>query len=606
MIYLNAESISTNSYGDELFGANILSSRDEIGEEGTYDEKAEALGIEHIRYPGGSLTEDYFNLRDPDKEVAVDPDTGKEVELIPYSDFMAYAEENDIDVTVVLPTRNYLSQHTDENGNRFEAIDDQVLRIFIKDTLDGEYGAPTIRAFEIGNEYWGSGEMTAMEYGRVSSRMAEIIQDEISKHPEADLYEDIDLLVQNGQNYGSSRLSADYAHHGLGEDQLAALNADYELELSNEDYIYNSGQVAWPKVMNELIISSFDKESEIEAVDGLALHIYSKGADKPNSRDFDLRTVEQIWDEKFGELDKYITEWNLKASRNWDVDNQYGLKQAHEMLNMTEEFVSHGVDAAHVWAIQQNNLTNLAGNEGDEGPLNVPGEMFRMMNESLVDTHPVVLDADNPDEHEHITEDTSVHTFYGADKFVTFITSNSEDPTRTSVDFSQIVDHPGTVHLEVLGVAEGDSATSYLSEAEVTRLDPAEVLQNGVLTLELDAYEIVRIHMEDPEYDQDFLSMVEETAIPREPSSSPPPPDDPDTDDPIAPPLHYAPDSSESPPPDDTDFPIPEAPNDHSPDSYHEEEHHQPSAENPDDGGSFDGLSSLLGFLPILALLGGF
>ena len=207
MIYLNAQSLGANEYTSDIFGANVLSSRDKIGEEGTYDEKVEALGVDHIRYPGGSLTEDYFDLRDPNKSSAIDPDTGNQVDLIPYSDFMAYAEENDIDVTVVLPTRYYLSQETDENGHRTEAIDDAVLREFIRDTLNGEYGEPTVRAFEIGNEYWGSGEMSALEYGRVSSRMAEIIQDEISKHPEADVFEDIDILVQNGQNYGSSRLS---------------------------------------------------------------------------------------------------------------------------------------------------------------------------------------------------------------------------------------------------------------------------------------------------------------------------------------------------------------------------------------------------------------
>ena len=586
MIYLNAQSLGANEYTSDIFGANVLSSRDQIGENGTYDEKVEALGVEHIRYPGGSLTEDYFDLRNPDKATDIDPDTGKQVELIPYSDFMAYAEENDIDVTVVLPTRNYLSQTTDENGHRTEAIDDAVLRGFIRDTLNGEYGEPTVRAFEIGNEYWGSGEMSALEYGRVSSRMAEIIQDEISKHPEADVYEDIDILVQNGQNYGSSRLSEEYEDLGDGAAQLAQINEDYNLNLSEDDYIYNSGQVAWPKVMNEIIISEFDKASEIEAVDGLALHIYSKGAEKTGSRDFDLRTVEQLWDERFGELDKYITEWNLKASRNWDIEENYGLKQAHELLNMTEEFTEHGVDVAHVWAIQQNNLTNLAGNEGDEGALNVPGEMFRMMSETLTGTRPVFLENGASEEHEVQDEDVNVHTFYGKDQFVTFLASTTDETVQNSIDFSGIVDDPGNVRIEILGVAEGDNPTSHESEATVTRIDAASVLENGVLTIELEPYEIARVVMENPDYDPDFQSMVKSQLVSVDQYASPRPedPDDITLEDLIP---SIAPPDEPSPEPDE---PL-------SNESQHDTE--------PDDN-ILGGLGSLAGFLPLLALMGGF
>lgn len=588
MIYLNAQSLGANEFTEEVFGANILSSRDQIGEEGTYDDKADALGIEHIRYPGGSLTEDYFDLRNPDKEFAIDPDTGKEVELLPYSEFMEYAEENDIDVTVVLPTRYYLSQETDENGHRTEAVDDQVLRDFIKDTLDGKYGEPTLRAFEIGNEYWGSGEMTALEYGRVSSRMAEIVQDEISKHPEAKLYEDIDILVQNGQNYGSSRLSEDYDHMLTGEEQLAAINADYGLNLDEDKYIYNSGEVAWPKVMNEIIISEFDKESEIDAVDGLALHIYSKGAHNPGSRDFDFRTVEQTWDEKFGELEKHITEWNLKASRNWDVENEYGLKQAHEILNMTEEFMEHGVDSAFIWAVQQNNLTNLAGNEGDDEPLTVPGEMFRMMNEVLPNTTAIDLSPSNGDEHEVVEEDTSVHAFYSDDTFVSFIASVSDEPTQTQIDFSSILESGGTIRVEVLGVQDGYNPTSSESPAEITELDPNEVFQDGIFTAELDAYEIIRFVVEDPGYTTEFEQIVGTG----EPPDAPP----------------YIPDD----PGDDTVLiftPNEEAEREHEQRSLEPEDPDDPiHAEDPDDssGGSLGGIESLLGFLPLLALLGGF
>ena len=57
----------------------------------------------------------------------------------------------------MLPTQKCLSLQVDANGDRYAQIDEETLRGFVKDTLDGIYGAPAIRAFEIGNEYWGSG-----------------------------------------------------------------------------------------------------------------------------------------------------------------------------------------------------------------------------------------------------------------------------------------------------------------------------------------------------------------------------------------------------------------------------------------------------------------
>ena len=258
MIYLTARTVSGQQYTQEIFGANILASRDQLGEDGTYDNAAEALGVQHIRYPGGSLTEDYFDLSNPDNTTAIDPDTGREVELLPYTEFMTYAEENDIDVTIVLPTRNFLTEETDANGHRFADVDENALRGFIQDTLNGEHGSPTIRAFEIGNEYWGSGEMDSLEYGRVASQMAQILNDELDSHSEGDTaYSEVDVLVQNGQNYGSARLVGDYDHLDTAEEQLEAIMEDYNVEL-DESFVFNSGNISWARVANEIILSEFD------------------------------------------------------------------------------------------------------------------------------------------------------------------------------------------------------------------------------------------------------------------------------------------------------------------------------------------------------------
>ena len=85
-----------------LFGGNILIHRNQIGDDGTYDELAEALGITAIRYPGGSVTEFYFDISDPDRAVATHPNTGEEQTLIPYSNFMSYAAAEGVNGGAIL------------------------------------------------------------------------------------------------------------------------------------------------------------------------------------------------------------------------------------------------------------------------------------------------------------------------------------------------------------------------------------------------------------------------------------------------------------------------------------------------------------------------
>ena len=56
MDILEPKNIINKEFDIELFGANILATRDQLGEDGTYDDVAENIGIESIRYPGSSLT----------------------------------------------------------------------------------------------------------------------------------------------------------------------------------------------------------------------------------------------------------------------------------------------------------------------------------------------------------------------------------------------------------------------------------------------------------------------------------------------------------------------------------------------------------------------
>ena len=83
--------------GDEiderLFGGNLVFSQDRVT--GTYLARAEAAGLELIRFPGGSVTETFFDPANPDAQSAsYVNDLGETVtlSLVPLSDFLDYAD----------------------------------------------------------------------------------------------------------------------------------------------------------------------------------------------------------------------------------------------------------------------------------------------------------------------------------------------------------------------------------------------------------------------------------------------------------------------------------------------------------------------------------
>ncbi|MDG2404508.1 MAG: hypothetical protein P8M25_06010 [Paracoccaceae bacterium] len=52
---------------------------------------------------------------------------------------------------------------------------------------------------------------------------------------------------------------------------------------------------------------------------------------------------------------------------NLDKRKDYGLKQAHKLINMAKAFVESKFEIAYIWAVQHKNATTfLSGSEGAE------------------------------------------------------------------------------------------------------------------------------------------------------------------------------------------------------------------------------------------------
>lgn len=489
-----------------LFGANVLATRSTLEQGGDYDRLIGELGVGSFRYPGGSLTERYFDITNPNASMVTDRDTGETRDFIPLNEALEYAGQEGLSVTVVIPTRNLLSDATDANGDRFSAIDEGALRGFVRDVVSGVHGSAEIEAFELGNEYWGSGQMSSVEYGRLASEMAVIVNDELDLQNA-----DADIIVQSGTNFDFARLSDQFASDMSSADILAELNATYGLTLG-EDSLYSSGEINWTNVANEMILSEFDTEAEQQAVDQVAVHVYSRGQVNESQRSFFLNNTDETWGEQIPDAQIAVTEWNTAGNTDLlERSTDYGLHQSHEMLNVMEEFIRYDVENAHVWPLIQNTPNTLSMDDG-QTDLTPGGAMFNMMQDALPGKTAIDLTREAGADTEAEEDGVAVHGFWEPDELLFYVAATQEGGADTNVDFSGLVSETGRVEISVLGVAEGAAIGSNTSDAVVEDLDPAVYMDGANLSVQMDQGEIMQIRMFGFTPSQDFQDVISNEA----------------------------------------------------------------------------------------------
>jgi hypothetical protein len=503
---INAYGFMGSQASQGLFGANVLATRSTLEQGGDYDRLIEELGVGSFRYPGGSLTERYFDITDPNATIVADRDTGELREFIPLNEALNYAGEEGLSVTIVIPTRNLLSETTDANGDRFAAIDEDALRGFVRDVVNGVHGTAEIEAFELGNEYWGSGQMSSVEYGRLASEMAVIVNDELSLQNS-----DAEIIVQSGTNFDFARLSDDYSADMSSADIFADLNTTYNLNLG-ADSLYSSGAINWTHVANEMILSEFDSEAERAAVDQVAVHVYSRGQVNEGKRSFFLNETDETWGEQIPDAQIAVTEWNTAGNTDsLDRSSDYGLFQSHEMINIMEEFMRFDVEQAHVWPLIQNTPNTLSVDDG-QADLTPGGAMFNMMQEAMPGKIALDLTPESGRDTEVQEEGISLHGFWEPDELLFYIAATEADGADTEVDFSGLIADAGRVEISILGVADGAPIGVNTSDAVVEDIDPSLVLSGTSLQVQMDQGEIMQVRMFGFTPSQDFQDVISDEA----------------------------------------------------------------------------------------------
>ena len=500
-----------------IFGGNFLFHKNSISNEGTFDEAADQIGVEGLRYPGGAISEVLFDIGNPDSPTAIDPVSGDVVSVTPLSAFLEFALETDRPVTIVIPTRKFLTSEEDELGHRDEAVDEDLLRTFVSDVLNGVYGAAKIEAFEIGNEYWGIGDfeqgsMTPLEYARVSSKMAEILDETIATSGSG---QDPSVLVQIGSNNRDANLRTVYEDYATPQEKVAALEADYQLKFSG-NVIYKGGDLDWDRIANEILINEYKNDGTLDAVDGIAFHVYSRAPVIESSRYRHFDTIDETWGQLDKDFELWITEWNPKSKTNaLDPEEDFGLKAAHELIDLVGVFAEEDVTGAHIWAVQHNTRTALTEPQADpnlEATMNPTGEIFRMMQEHLPGTRLVDLDlsADRPFAYDG--EGFEFHAFASGGKFVGYLASVSDQDVDVDLAFGNIITGWEGATVTRLGVAEGDDPGDPKATPVVTEEDPEQALSDGEVITTLKPFEIIQIVFEAPDYTEEFADALDAAA----------------------------------------------------------------------------------------------
>ncbi|WP_260348442.1 calcium-binding protein [Alloyangia mangrovi] len=382
---------------------------------------ADALDITHLRFPAGQgdsgdLEEDgdgFLNVLEMDR---VDGEWQLRQEV---TDMLDWARENGAQVTLVLPTKNY-------SVSEYEALDDDIARF--AETVMRDY-SDVVEAFEIGNEYWSMGETA---YGA----KADVAAVALARGMEDASFADEDqaaILVQMASPFAGS---------------------EYHVSVDDRPYLQRVQDA------NQTIIDQLGSEAR-EALDGVVEHYYyDKRVTEFEGTSGEMNFINRdfaVWEEEFDkELDLYITEWNVRTSDTTET----GLRSASVMVEMTSNMNELGVDAAHVWPVQHNTPTDLAGKQHEDVLTDAEGRVLNTINGATFDLMSSSLPGLELLDTDLSVEDGSFtfHAWQSEESTVVYVASRATETIELEFDLGALV--PGYTSASAVKIGADASANS--------------------------------------------------------------------------------------------------------------------------------------------------
>ena len=339
------------------FGSAFENRGQSLNDEAGFVAITKRLGLPSLRFPGGTQTENYFDPSNPENPAptAIFANPGGSAEFVPLSQFIKFTAENQIQSVMVLPTWRYFDPATRMIMPEAEAI----IKKFVTDLLNGNYGGQTVKAFEIGNEWFNKHfTWSPAEFAQLQKTMTVWVHEAIA------------------------------ASDGKAARPAIWIQSNQEGQQDHDRNGVND---------NREIFNAFTS-GEFSFVDGVVDHFYQpiRGASPLDDIYFSEQWVPKnriarLAGDGFpvlgaNAIDVVVTEWNIRADRGEQGPLITGMERAPLFLRLFSEMLEAGVSEGNVFTVQALGESNSTlGRKGESG-LTPTGLLFEMMKNALPGT----------------------------------------------------------------------------------------------------------------------------------------------------------------------------------------------------------------------------
>lgn len=454
-----------------LHGGNFVATANDNALGSTFSSVKSSLNIDGIRFPGGDVVERYLEpgsefwedwFNSPNSTIALD----SERDFSTVQNFFELAFQEDRAVNFVLPTLSLL----DRTGETIEVDLDALGEVHDKvfEILTGRFGPVEISQFEIGNEYYLDGRMSASEYGLVANELVKVVSSAISEAQESGLLlygtEPPEIIVQAG--------------------------------------------APWQHGDNATIIDQLDIDAR-EVIDGISIHWYPR----------DLGSIERL-NGHFGLLDEWeaapgfdtlgvhVTEWNVFNSDAGDK----GMLQASTLIEAYERLSLEGITSANIWGVEFDNLRTRLGYSAQEGSgeeagfrLTPAGEAIRLLFSTSEGLNRLDINAASlftiSDGSDHSPDDYTISAFGNADRLQLYISWRSEANARLDFNLDDFLGGAHYANIQVIQSVDNPSTPFDESDPLSPRAAPHiqsagwSLGEEAGLQLNVSGYEIIRLEL---------------------------------------------------------------------------------------------------------------